>query len=255
MELKYNKVSCNIYTKDFQSVSSITDDGKTFITGTNTNLKINLPSALNGVKFFEFVSARIPPDIPNVNSSNNVLNLDITGFPGPIGFIIPVGFYDINTLIVALNTVLKNYNIAFLASYLSYENKINIIYNTPIAFNASSSCGELLGLTVTSLTASLTGQNVINLNAPPYLYVKSDLMKNVKFLPIKNSGITDTIIAKIPLIAEFGNQIAYTNTMSNKYVFPGKPLVSSFSISLTDPAGSIIDLVKSPWSINLIFYM
>jgi hypothetical protein len=250
----YSEVSISTYSISQQDVA---DGPNKTIYGNNTNFIVKLPNRLVGVSAIEISSAQIPTSFNTINSSNNTLIVNTGG--GDISVAVNEGNYigvDLaNELKTKLNAVSTNWDVSY--SNITYKFTFTRGVGTFI-IKPSGTINKILGLTSTSPTDAVIlyeAPAIANVNVYNYMYIMSDSLLSYKRIkPIVN-GENKNILAKIPFSNTNGtSQIIYTKILTNKILFPSRPVISSFDIKLVDPSGAQIELNKLPWALSILFY-
>ena len=194
-------------------------------------------------------TASIPYSFYNCDDFNSKLNY----IENSVTFskIIPQGNYNVNTLIVALKTLMgANFNIV----YNSVDNTYtftNTLYDFQLL--SSSTCFEMLGFkdktTYTSTAKSLKSVIAINLFTIRNIYVSSNnfMLNNVNSATPNNSSI----LCSIPIQSGSGSIISYSNIFNVYNEVHNVHNLTLLHIKLTDQDGDILDLNGIHFSLTL----
>lgn len=250
----YNEISISTLVV---SQSDLADAPNRLIYGNNTNFTVKLPSKLVGVSAIEVSSVQIPTSFSTIKAGNNVLTVDTGG--GPFNVTVTPGNYTGDTLAAELKTKLNaassnwdvtysgtSFKFTFSRSAGSFEILESGTINSVVGLSSVSSSGS---------TSSFTSPFLANVSVYNYFFVMSDKLLSYKRVkPIVN-GDSKNVLAKIPFVsATSGSHINFTKVATNKILLPSRPVIDTFDIRLTDPAGNQIDLNKMPWALSILFY-
>ena len=188
--------------------------------------------------YVSIVDCVIPFSFYSINSTNNILVYLYLGTQYTVT--IPVGNYNINQLITALQSLMSNFTV----SYTSVTNKLTFTNssNNNFSFLPSSTCFGIIGFsdgnTYTSNAYVLTSVNCINIYSITYIQVNSNFLTyNINKKQINNLNI----LGLIPIQTTPFSLIQYNNSTNYKInLFINQ--ISSIRIKLTDNLGNLLDL-------------
>jgi hypothetical protein len=229
---------------------------------------------------------QVPVFITDINLSSSPVGGQVLG---PVG---ENGFYYSNTSIVpALNIALQTVGItditvSYSNGYCSFNNnsttpytlnftetssltnpqiyrtlggmlgfnnliyKLNPINTTPpISSPCDFQCGQISACQCYGI---LTGEDPINMNADPYIYISIGDWDNIRHQSINDSYFT--AFARIPIIVPKGQLIYDTvtnNTVTKKYYFLQPTNLQQFEIKLLDMNGNLLLMPNTNWTMAL----
>jgi hypothetical protein len=199
---------------------------------------------------YKLENLELPLTFFTINSSNN--SLVINNGTTDATITIPVGDYTSTSICSTLETLLNAAPIAeiFTVTYSTVTYKVTIACSGTFKILSSSTCQSWLGLgeTDTSLVASYTCPNVLDLTGPKSVYVVSSELSSDKVL---YGGERMNIIAKVPLHNAKGAILYYEDAKSYGWA-TAKTDLSTLSLRLLD-ADTLkpIELNGSSWSCTL----
>lgn len=194
---------------------------------------------LDNIVAVKVLEATIPFTFYTINSTNNTFTLNETA-PVVTGTvtITPGTYYNINELATALQTALeslagsgKTYTVTYDDNTLKFT--ITVSSGTFTITPGSSQIAYILGLTPTGANAStatiLVTPNVARRLGQPYLYLNSRSLGAAINLFLNGDGIINASgtgadgpqICMIPINAEFGENITYTDPDPQKWFYLG----------------------------------
>lgn len=219
---------------------------------TNTNLYVPFtPFILQNGDASHFIlgleSASIPLSIYAVNTSNNVLEINIHTFN------IAVGNYTIAGLITYLNAYNDGIfaNTFYTFSYDTVNNRITIVstyttapYTTSIVIQSQTTCQKILGFVVGTYTLTYVAQNQVNLTFTSGILIA---INNIQTNNRDNQSIASggTILARIPIncplfkVLTFYNPQPFYTTVSNR-------VISNLNIQLLNDDFTPLELQGNP---------
>ena len=199
-----------------------------------------------------------------VNSTNNKLDLTIDGTSYSIS--IPLGNYNVNTLLTQLKSLIDTLHTqhsisgTFSITYLAKTNKYYFFHSAKsFSFRSTSTCLELLGFKdgQTYIASALPFQTVkheltstigINLFVVRAVYVNSNnfILQNINSSTPSNAGI----LASISVTGNPNSIIHYENTTA-KHKIHTLNNINNLHIKLTDQDGDLLELNSINWSMTL----
>jgi hypothetical protein len=214
-----------------------------------SNVQFNLPTIEIDDQYHIHLgvsSASIPISYYNINNNNNLLiyNL-ISGAANNV--YIPIGNYNVNTLLVVLNTLLPNITVI----YNSSLNRFTFTHaTTDFTFSNLSTCFQLIGFTSyfqTSTSRVLQSDRCINLSPVRSFYVSCDQKTgNIN----KANPSVFNILCSIPIDCNSLGIVNYVNTsgfQNNLYT----NVLNSICINITDQDGGYIEFNGVNWALVL----
>lgn len=205
--------------------------------------------------YVSLVSANIPYSFYNINSSNNFLAF--TKNSQQYSYYIPVGNYNVNSLMSQINQDLALYNITL--TYNKLTNKYSFSSNLPTTFLNTSTCFQFLGFepnnknidfSLINATYKVNSEIPINLIFYSYLYIYSNL-QTYNFSKISQINKMN-LLCSIPIDTQPNSMISYrrnTDFKSNTY----QSFIPNLEIKICDKYGNIINLNGCDWSMVLQF--
>jgi hypothetical protein len=228
------------------------------IDGNNCNVEFYLPVIEIPSNYHIYASVQhavIPFTFYNVNSTNNILQINTFNDSIPLGvdrtFTIPIGNYNVNNLMAVLSNQLSF--LSFAITYNSVNNTYtfsNSLYN--FKFYSSSTCLSLLGFLNQENVSSnftMTSNRAVNLAPIRCICISSNLKtNNINKTSVNNSSI----LCSIPINTQPYSIITYMN-QNNFKVNTFTNVISTLSIKLADQTGHLLDLNGANWTITLQF--
>ena len=208
-------------------------------------------------------NAVIPYSWYVVNSTNNKLDITIDGTAYSVN--IPLGNYNVNTLLTQLKSLidalqtLHSISGSFSITYLGKINKFYFFHSAKsFSFRSTSTCFELLGFNdgITYVASALPFQTIkheltstigINLFVVRAVYVNSNnfILQNINSSTPSNAGI----LASISTTGNPNSIIHYENTSKHKIHTLNN--INNLHIKLTDQDGDLLELNSINWSMTL----
>jgi hypothetical protein len=258
-----------------------------FKTNSHANFNVTLPERINDVKSLMVCNAEIPMSFYNISATlgNNYFKI-VSGASrtGTTYYVIqiPNGDYTVSTLKTAITTAIHaisgltgttdkitlDIGTNNFASFTANSGgAFTLVFDTDMngnddAYQFKDKLGWLLGFrkrnyTITSgspSTATVSSENVIDLNTIRYLYLVVDEYtkgtQNSFLSPMQNSFMrSKTILAKITLnkkMFSFGDILPANNfngyLLSDRRTYSGKVDLQKLNIQLIDDTGTPVDL-------------
>ena len=184
-------------------------------------------------------SASIPCSFYNITNDENSFTL------GGILRTIPVGNYNVRTLMTALQTAVAGLT----CSYNSTTNKMTLVYPSGPALiltTIAQSCGFNSG---TTITGTMTGPNVVNIIDDYSLYLRTNLNQvNAR----DEFGNFSDILERVPIKAS-GSVVYYESPPNQHKNLLSVKTISEFTVALTyDSGNNFVDLNGCDWEICLL---
>ena len=203
------------------------------------------------------MNAQFPVSFYTINSTNNKFSMS-TNVNISQTFTIPVGNYNANTLIIAMNNLVTAGLFLLKFSFSSLTGKITITANSgsgisTITFGSYtfSTFWKIVGLSATSITGSslITFPYPLNLLGVKKLIIKSQLLGITSF----DSGTNQSVIlTTIPNNNAPFTMISYENRSNlNKAIIRVRK-IDSIDIIIEDEDGIKIDFNNTNWTITLV---
>lgn len=203
------------------------------------------------------MNAQFPVSFYTINALNNIFYLQTNVNVGNT-FTIPVGNYNANTLIVAMNNLVTAGLFFLKFSFNSLTGKITITANSgsgisSITFGSYtlSTFWKVVGLSTTSITGSslITFPYPLNLLGVKKLIIKSQLLGVSSF----DSGTNQSIIlSTIPNNNAPFTMISYENRSNLNKALVRVRKIDSIDIIIEDEDGNKIDFNNVNWTITLV---
>ena len=187
----------------------------------------------------------IPNTMYNIRTSNNTLDYDIGGVAKTAT--VPVGYYSLADLVIALNTAQAD----LVFSENSFAKKLNVTSASNSFIKTSSTIKKVIGASIQNVpSTSYTLDSFYNLNPTNYIHVISNLAEADAL--ISSSGKRYAVIASIPVLFSFGsilNQTENNDTLdSSKHI--SNLNLSTINMRLVDDDFQTIELNGSEWQIS-----
>ena len=212
---------------------------ETIVVPTNVNCYIQVES-------FKFLNS-----FYNINTTNNIfyysMNFGI-GFADIYGINIPIGNYNINSLVNFLNSQLAG-SITITSSSLTF--KITLTSNNQfILRNNLNNCLKILGFNYedTLPSSTLESINLFNLSGVQMLYVAIPSL-NLSSITSKN-GALNNVIQDINIESVTGASQSFKNTTLSRYKV-NNMLISNIDIDIYDEENSLVDFNNTQYFLNL----
>lgn len=216
-------------------------------TTTSTNFQVQLP------RVFEFNKCRLesiqmPMTVYNITSANNTISLN-----GSTNAQIVNGYYDINSLISALNTALSSLSLTF--SLSSVTNKVTItsgVGNFSIEFGNSNNMWRELGFLQTTYSGSsaYTAPNCPSLERPICFQIQ---IPELNLLNYSSGGAYYTF--GFTSNVSFGSMVDWFSTQTYEQVSKQDNnqcfRISTISVRLLQSCNTVADLNGSEWQFTL----
>ena len=187
-------------------------------------------------------------EIPNsfyiVNYTNNMLKIN------DISYNVPVGNYNVNSLIVELLSILP---LGFTITYSTISNKLTFGYNAPFVINASSSTiNKVIGLGTADLFSDInnkiTASFLVNFLPLPRLNFHSNFINTNNYS--SSDGSSDIFLTLQNNVGSLST-INYTNQNNIQYLVQ-ETNISTFNIFITDDFNNLINFNNIDWYMTII---
>lgn len=195
------------------------------------------------------VHAEIPVSFYIINYTNNQFQYKL-GTGSIITASIPVGNYNANTLITALQTVVNN--VAFLITINKITGVLTFNYNTSFIIYTSNNntIAKILGLntavtSIVSVTNSITASYPLNLLGIKKLNISSSKLTTNNYV----SGVGSTsLLACLSVDQPSFGLIIYQNQSGSKYSLGNKEILN-IDIQITDESFNYINFNNIDWAL------
>jgi hypothetical protein len=228
-----NQLQTRIKTRIFNISAKNTSLNGSF----KSKLSISLPDLSFHEKieniYFSVQHAEIPNSFYVVNYTNNTIVINY------ITYIIPVGNYNANNLITALNLLIPTYTI----TYSSITNRYTFTNVFSFTINASSTSRNIIGLGDTNQTSVFTSSYTltlpfsVNFVPLPRLNFKSNFFR---FNNFNSNDFSNDLFLSIQNNTNPNSMIQYLNQTQIKFRVDDKN-ITTFIISITDDEGNYIN--------------
>lgn len=188
----------------------------------------------------------IPNTMYNIRASNNTLDYDIGGVPKSVT--IPVGFYSLSDLIIALNGAQTD----LVFGDNSFLKKLNVTSGSNSFIKTSSTIKKVIGVSIQNTpSTSYTLDSFYNLNPTNYIHILSNLAEADALISSSNKKYP--VIASIPVLYSFGSILNQTEDKQTQDVSRhiSNLNLSTIDMRLVDDDFQPIELNGSEWFISL----
>jgi hypothetical protein len=197
------------------------------------------------------INAQLPVSFYTITSSNNAISASFVG--GFSTYLIPVGNYNSNTLITALQTL------------FGYANSITVTFNNlngkfifesatltifTFNFNITNSAYQILGFlksTYTTNTSIITSPYPINLLGVKRISIKSNSFATSSF----SSSGSDNTLCVIPCDVPSYNMISYQNSNNIDKQKIRVKTINQVGILIYDENNNLLDFNNIHWTLTL----
>lgn len=225
---------------------------------TKTNLIFNLNEPvlnysnmdiLIACESFQFTNSFYTINENNYKFIYKILNADA------VTVSVPYGYYDIDSLILKLNTLLTG---IFTFSYNNLTYKTTITHNTGLSFillddGNNTNIYEVLGIEdggYTTYSSSYTSPYILNLISVQVLHVCIPNI-NIKSISLKNTTKYN-IIASIQIVSQFGSVQTFLNTSNFAYKITDD-VIPFINVIILDQDFNPVNFNNIDWFLNLSF--
>lgn len=187
--------------------------------------------------------------IYNVNEYNNILYFGIGPSYTQSSVTINQGNYNITSLVTYLNSNVGN---GFTFTYDDSTYKITLTNTSDFKlFSGSNNCLDVLGLTNethTSVSKSLTSDNIINLTGAQMLYVNIPNLA-LNSYGVKNYANMNTVIS-VPINVIQGDTQTTTSSFKHKI---NQNSITHLEIEIVDQNNNDVNFNNIDWYMNISF--
>jgi hypothetical protein len=195
------------------------------------------------------VNAQIPCSFYLINSTNNQINITVSGITTTYNF--PYGNYNVNTLISQWTTTI---GAGWIITFNAINNYFNFTYTSDFIFSDTNIksifpiIGFKNGSQYSSTNKSLLSVYCVNFGGISKILIKSPTfyLGNIDSL---NNTVGD-IICSIPVNSSQNGYIFYENYTNYKSIFNNR-IIKSISIELIDEFNNYIDFNNLDFSLTL----
>jgi hypothetical protein len=184
-------------------------------------------------------------EVPNsfyiVNYTNDVLVID------GITYTVPVGNYNVNSLITVLLSILPT---GFTITYNTITNKYTFAYTSSFTINAvDSTINSVIGLGSSNVSgSSITLPFLVNFLPIPRLSFHSTFLNTNNYS--SSDGSADVFLCLQNNVGQLST-INYTNQTQTQYLVQEKS-ITSFMIMVTDDFGRLINFNNIDWYMTFL---
>lgn len=214
-------------------------------------LPVIVSDQLKESAYISVKSACIPYSWYNINDYNNILDIYCDG--DNYSLTIPVGNYNINTLISAIESVMLPTGLQISLKYIPNVNHVSFTHSSlPFQILQSSTCYEALGFTenlnynsVANYIESVNGINLFNVRQ---ILINSNnfVLNNINSYQNGNASI----LSSVTVTGNPNSILHYKNNTSIHKIHHLNNL-SNLHIKLTDEIGRPLLLNNINWSLTL----
>lgn len=187
-------------------------------------------------------------EVPNsfyiVNYTNNMIKIN------NISYTVPVGNYNVNSLIVELLALLPA---GFTITYSNISNKMTFGYSAPFIINGSSSTiNKVIGLDVYDLSSDINNKiimpHLVNFLPLSIINFHSSFLNASNFNA--TDGSNDVFLCLQNNVGSLST-INYTNQNNIQYLVD-KTSITNFTITVTNSDGDLINFNNIDWTMGLL---
>lgn len=187
---------------------------------------------------------------------NNKLTVSFSDSETPI--FIPPGNYSAVSLCKALELSLNSTGHTFKVTYNADTYKLTFTCTDGAPFKFvydSSPIASIIGLTkgTTINSVTVTMQDVIKLNGPSCVFIKSNALLRPKTVRSYLESKQNYILCKIPMYSTPGSLIVEKNIYNSKITYGSRQRFQNIDFTVHDQHGRVLNLNGMPWSMTLIF--
>lgn len=205
-----------------------------------------VPSAYS--VYLSLVEAQFP--VTAYNCVNDSLQFSVAGLVPTYTISIPDGYYTPFDLASAINhstgvLVTSPIRVTFWCMFNPYANKFELRWNSTDIKLLSTPLALKMGITGSVLASPAISSTQANFARTNNYYFNTSLH-------LRTGADRANCIAKIPIDANFGDVVRWTNPndfAAQLYVTD----VTSFDVHITDDSGNVVDFGGAPWSATLQF--
>lgn len=202
--------------------------------------------------YFSIIHAEVPNSFYLINIYNCVFSVTVSGVT--TNYNIPLGQYNINTLLATLRTLVAAIPVVSL-TYNTLTAVITMTSTSTFQVNMSSTCSRILGLSKTAnMVATYAGgiytlvfPHLINLLPVARLNFRSSLLQLDNYHANDKSN---DVILSLQNNANFGQMILYNNPVNLKHHIDIENL-SQLDIRITDDLNRLLDFNNSAWFLTI----
>ena len=239
---------CITIKENMSKVKHLLIRSKDRFLGTSTDFKINLETPIQDLTGVSLLSVSLPNTF-NVTSENNIFTFNDST---DVTITLPVGSYNVNTLISTLTSLMNaSGSQTYTISYSSISMKLTFEAVGAFTIKASS-LNYILGFDTENDTIASTSHeaiNILRLDYPPYLLIE---ISELYSLFSKSTAVNSHANFIIPMdvnsqsIQLFNRNNAFN--INNCYMSSN---ITTLTVKLKKDDGSIVSLNGGDWSLLL----
>jgi hypothetical protein len=196
------------------------------------------------------VNAQIPCSFYLINSTNNQINITISGITTLYTF--PNGNYNVNSFItqwastigsgwtITFNSITNNFNFLYSSNFIFSDLNINSIFNIIGFVNGISYSSDFNNSLNSFCCVNFGGITKINIQSASFYLSNIDSF----------NGTVGDIICSIPVNSSQNGFIFYENYTNYKSVFNNR-IINSISLEITDEFNNLINFNNIDFSLTL----
>lgn len=203
------------------------------------------------------ISAEVPYSFYNVNVNNNTMTVEQTenGQTTSKNVVLPLQNYDVDEMILTVNTILHAQPNAMPNVSLSFDegaNKFTLQHtgNSGTVKITDSTMKNLMGFTANQhdvAAQSITANNCVNLAGTSSVYVN---LNNLGLANLDSRGDLNGVVSKLNVNCNPGEFIFYQQTETQYYLISNQQ-IQYFHLSLTDDDNNLLDMNGGDFSVTL----
>lgn len=243
-----NIPSKNIYIKSSQADHSYSDTHKIF--RLQQSINSTRPDIQNLISIVGF---EMPNSFYLINSSNNILV--IKSINPTLTITIPVGNYDVYSLMNEINSNQDFINRNYLLEFNNNTNKYTLSSTTGANFTISnqSTIYKIVGLdgSTTSSSSSIEFPNCVNLAGVGAVLIK---LIDLGIQNLDGNGVVSDTLAKVNIDVISGGIISYKQEAENIFSIIDSDIINKLEVKITDEDGVDFDLNGGEFSLVLCLH-
>lgn len=234
----------------------------TFYSGSDENIGTNnapiykLTRPIYKLRQVDVISVNIPFSYYAVNSSNYTIDFE-DSVPNSYQVTLTPGNYSASELATEIQSKM---NAALAGFTVTYDTKYNTFTWSNGTNNfkilSSSTATKLIGITSdTTLGASATSDNSIDIGGTTDILIKSNILSKNKMLSLYNGKLTSYFFT-VPVDSSRNNSIVYKPKSDGELIYnENNSVIDQIDFKLYDVNENVLDLNGPNWSIKLMFYV
>lgn len=235
--MDFNKLSLESanQVKEYYSEIYLCSNGRS--DGDNNKPTFNLDYSVQEVKKIQVAEVEVPITWYLFDSNHNSITIQEGVLTATAT--IPVGNYNSTTIISALKTALDSASPlgqTYTVSISSLTSKMTISSTGNFSI-VSGTINTLLGLpSSSSSAASVIGSNVVQLNYPNFIHLRSNLGSLAPYSAnIDDNNLSNNILARIPIDKSYGEVVFYKPFLDKNNYFTIDSYIQSINYLFTYP--------------------